>query len=532
MKDLVIGTLINGNNNRVILLFPPNWSACVNGPHLALPIIAGSLKKYNYEVETWDLSEDFYRLLGKRPSNEILLEATSKNDFQQLDELYFKWEDSFLEIAKEYNNRLGLLSGFNENQKIHDLSQIIKIINQGTVYSNYFKNVIIPRLDLYKPSFIGVTISSQYQLLPTIELAVLIKKNFPQIKIVLGGNYVTRIKNTKSFHELSALFDKVILYQGELEIIKFLKETLDEKIVLPSDNQKIEPELWSTPNYEGLPIGNYPGINCVSFVSTRGCYYNKCPFCAIPKGWSESGFAGSMSTELLVEKLEIIIQHNHINRIKFVDEAFLATRVKKINELFIMKNIKVFWEAYARVEKIWEDDAILEIAYKSGCRKLYFGLEISPDANRNPLGKNDNGNILIIMEKCKRIGILVHLFCMVGHPYTTKDDAYRTTKFLIDNQELIDTADLVGFRLDRGTKVKGVIPNDRSNYDFTLSLRYEPVSNNVLSMHEVMRLEYECQEKLWEFVPRLLHPLYRIAQRWEGEESSNLIDKQMEVLFT
>jgi hypothetical protein len=239
-----------------------------------------------------------------------------------------------------------------------------------------------------------------------------------------------------------------------------------------------------------------------------------------------------MSTELFVEQLKLVIQQNHINRIKFVDEAFLATRVKMIDELFTMKNIKVFWEAYARVEKIWENDEILEAAYSSGCRKLYFGLEISPDANRNPLGKNDNGDILIIMKKCKRIGILVHLFCMVGHPYTIKDDAYRTTQFLIDNQELIDTADLVGFRLDRGTVVKGVVPSRKDNLDFTLSLKYEPVSKGVLSMQEVLKLEYECQEKLWEFVPRLLHPLYRIAQEWEGEKSENLIGKQMEVLYT
>jgi hypothetical protein len=279
-----MSVLLNGiikNNSKVILVFPPNWSSCVNGPHLALPIIAGSLKKYNYEVTIWDLSEEFYRLMGNRPSQEILINAATKNDFQQLDKLYFKWEDSFLEIAKGHNNRFGLLSGFNENQKIHDLSQIIKIINQGTVYSNYFKNVIIPRIDLYQPSFIGVTISSQYQLLPAIEIAVLVKKNFPHIKIILGGNYVTRIQNTKSFHELSKLFDKVIVYQGDLEIIEYLKEFSEVKIDLPSNNQKIDPELWPGPNFEGLPIGNYPGVNCLPFVTTRGCYYNKCSFCAI-----------------------------------------------------------------------------------------------------------------------------------------------------------------------------------------------------------------------------------------------------------
>ena len=44
-----------------VLLFPPNWSACVSGPHLALPLLAGMARATKWLVRTWDLSDEFYR---------------------------------------------------------------------------------------------------------------------------------------------------------------------------------------------------------------------------------------------------------------------------------------------------------------------------------------------------------------------------------------------------------------------------------------------------------------------------------------
>src|SRR6202030_3210345 len=118
----------------------------------------------------------------------------------------------------------------------------------------------------------------------------------------------------------------------------------------------------------------------------------------------------------------------------------------------------------------------LEHAYSGGLRKLYVGLEQAPTTNRQVLNKNDKGDVVQIMKACKVAGIKLHLFCMVGHPGSSTEDAWATTNFLIDNQVLIDTADLVGFRLDRGTSVPGVQPvtNSSSKSDWQMSMRFEP----------------------------------------------------------
>ncbi len=133
------------------------------------------------------------------------------------------------------------------------------------------------------------------------------------------------------------------------------------------------------------------------------------------------------------------------------------------------------------------------------------------------------------LRRRKRNGILVHLFCMVGHPGTTIKDAELTVQFLIDNQELVDTADMVGFRLDKGTKVFGVQKPEFNSSDLAMSYEYEPLFENILSYKQVAELELACQEILWDEVPRLLHPLYRIGNSWNTgvEKRQDHLTKQI-----
>jgi len=85
---------------------------------------------------------------------------------------------------------------------------------------------------------------------------------------------------------------------------------------------------------------------------------------------------------------------------------------------------------------------------------------------------------------------------------------------------LIDTADLVGFRLDRGTNVPGVRPCMEEAGDWALALPYESIGDGMLSPSEVAELESICQEALWQEAPHLLHPLYRLVAPWANARIS------------
>jgi hypothetical protein len=225
---------------------------------------------------------------------------------------------------------------------------------------------------------------------------------------------------------------------------------------------------------------------------------------------------------MIAQHLEQVVRETRIHRIKFVDESFRPSIIPALAAEVRARGLEVCWEAYARLEERWACEELLLEARAAGLRRLYFGVELVDPQGRSPFGKGDANNLFSILKACKKAGILVHLFCMVGHPGTTKEVAHQTVDFLVDHQDVVDTADLVGFQLQRGTVVEGVRPITRGNDDLRLFLDFEPTKQGVMSQKEVIALERDCHEDLWERAPRLIHPLYRLGKPWGDPEARGL----------
>jgi Radical SAM superfamily len=511
---------------KAVLLFPPNWSACVNSSHLALPLLAGSGNGIEgWEIEIKDLSADYYFKKSGSLSTEAVSKAVLNKDYQVLDQLYFSWEDEIQTKTADngYGNSFRLLSGysFSELNKVKLLSDVLDYIRyNGSVYTSFLTDDVIPKLMKEKPSVIAVSISSSNQLIPALELLTFLKEYMPDVFILLGGNVVTRLRGTSAMKVFTKISDQVVLFQGELafrNILQIINEIgvhrAKQKVNEVAGDQFIPLDMWPIPSFKGIRFDQINGKQTIPYVSTRGCYWGRCSFCAIPSGWSENSYAGSNPMECVLEQIQIMIKNTGVTRIKFVDECMHANKVIDACKVFQKARRRFEWEAYARLEPAWENDELLVQAYKIGLRKLYFGLEQVPTTSRGLMNKHDKGNYLKILDACNKAQIAVHFFCMVGFPGTSNEEAESTTRFLIDNQNLIDTADLVGFRLDRGTRVPSINPLIKDLSDWKLTIPYEP-DNEIMSSSRVSELEFTCQDALWENAPHLLHPLYRLVNPW------------------
>lgn len=511
---------------HVTLLFPPNWSACVSGPHLALPLMSGIALRLGWTAEIRDLSQEFGSVYTQIPSASQMAETSNLGDFEALDDLYFSWEDQFRSLAATCSSgwRFGLLSAFSfDAHSQMPLARVLEQIRSGTVYTPFYREVVLPRLLRDTPAVIGVTIASQAQVVPAVELLTLIREAMPQCFIVLGGNIVTRLRGTPAFDVFASLADRVVVFQGEAVFADILRQVdaLGVDVMKAQGRHALGDEMipwedWPVPDFGGLDLSGYIGVSTISYVSTRGCYWGKCHFCAIPAGWSTRGYGGSAPGDFVARQLSEMVGHTGVPRVKFVDEAFPPAKLRELSRELARSQTEIEWEAYARLEPAWENQALLGKAYEAGLRKLYFGLEQAPGTPRALLGKNDRGDPLRILSACATVGVKVHLFCMVGHPGSSKEDAWTTTKFLIDHQNQIDTADLVAFRHDRGTQVPGVRPLPASSCDWAVALPYVATAPGVLSQEEVAEMEDLCQEAVWESAPRLLHPLYRVVGPWDS----------------
>lgn len=510
-----------------VLLFPMNWSACVSGPHLACPLLAGVARDSRWCGQTWDLSEEYFRAFDQAPKAGELVKAVEHGNFETLDELYFTWEDEIrgaTTTAKE-SGRFRLLSGYSFCRSEHlPLREVVGRIHEGSVFTHFLRERIAPRLSDTHPDLVGVTIASRQQVVGAIELLHLVREVLPNAFLILGGNIVTRLRDTPAFEALTGLVDQTVVFQGDRAFANTLNLITErgvqgarEQVHKVVSEQSIPYAEWPVPSFNGIAFDQSIGTPTLCYVSTRGCYWGKCHFCAIPAGWSSTGYGGSAPAGFVADQLRQMVIETGIPRIKFVDEAIPPSKIEPLSRMLIESGLTIEWEGYVRLEPAFENPDFLAQAYAGGLRKLYFGLEQAPSTNRLVLNKNDHGDPLQILRGCNAAGIRVHLFCMVGHPGTSREDGHATARFLIENQELIDTADLVGFRLDRGTVVPGVRAKPDHACDWAMSFPFEGTASGVLDDRAVSDLEAECQEMLWDTIPRLLHPLYRIVGPWKTD---------------
>jgi hypothetical protein len=149
-------------NKLAAFVFPPNWSACVSGPHLAVPLLASVARNSFWDAVCCDLSAAYYNSIATAPDAISLKRAVSRRDFAQLDDLYFEWEDQYQGLVHSPATSFGLLSGFDfEELGARPLAEVDSVIRRdGTIFDGFYRRVALPKLLELKPTVIGVTVGS------------------------------------------------------------------------------------------------------------------------------------------------------------------------------------------------------------------------------------------------------------------------------------------------------------------------------------------------------------------------------------
>ena len=149
------------------------------------------------------------------------------------------------------------------------------------------------------------------QLLASLAAASLIKKKYPQIKIVLGGSSCTA-EAGESILKTFNFVDFTIQGEGEKSLFSLCEFIAGRRDNLPqnissartaqqdfiSSDISVNPQL---PSLEALPVPNYddyfadqkkwlsdePFIPVLPVEFSRGCWWNKCTFCNLNLQWCE-----------------------------------------------------------------------------------------------------------------------------------------------------------------------------------------------------------------------------------------------------
>jgi magnesium-protoporphyrin IX monomethyl ester (oxidative) cyclase len=168
----------------------------------------------------------------------------------------------------------------------------------------------------------------------------------------------------------------------------------------------------------------------ISMITSRGCPFN-CIFCSI--NLTMGRLWRARSPENVIAEIEQLIKDYDVEEIFFEDDnmSLDKKRMESICNLIIEKKIKISWYAPNGLRADTLDEDLLRKMKESGCKEICVAPESGDQEIVNKIvGKNlDLKKVEEVVALCKKVGIDVGCFFVIGMPGETKENIKRTLEF-------------------------------------------------------------------------------------------------------
>jgi anaerobic magnesium-protoporphyrin IX monomethyl ester cyclase len=314
------------------------------------------------------------------------------------------------------------------------------------------KSVLKKKLTEDNLLLVGISTTFYFTPFPIMEIVKFIREHNPDVKIVVGGPYVTtQTRVLQSDSELSALMESIGAdyyinsSQGEATLVNLIDSL---KHGLPVGNVKnVYYKNGRNYIYTGTEIeDNKLEENTVNWDLFRefagehaivrtsiSCPFS-CSFCGFPEHAGEYQYIGA---EVLEKELNQLNNIESIKYINFVDDTFNVPikRFKEILGMIIKNNYKFQWTSHFRCQ--FADEETVKLMKESGCIAVYMGLESGNDI----ILKNMNKGVTVDKYRrglalLKKYDITTAGSFIVGFPGETVDTVEDTMNLI--NEGMLD----------------------------------------------------------------------------------------------
>ena len=328
-----------------------------------------------------------------------------------------------------------------------------------TYVDNILLKILKQNLDNVQTLIVGISVPFPGNLYSSFRCAQFIKKNYPHIKIVMGGGFPNTELRSLSDPRVFEFYDFICLDDGEApleNIIKFskgeiqlneLKRTftlIDGAVTYinnPATKDYKQGEI-GTPDYSDLFLDKY--ISAIEIMNpmhslwsdgrwnkltmAHGCYWGKCTFCDISLDYIK--LYEPVAAALLADRVEELIKQTGQSGFHFVDEAAPPALMRAFAIEIIRRNIKISWWTNIRFEKSFTKDLCI-LLKASGCIAVSGGLEVASDRLLELIQKGVTvAQVAKVNRNFTEAGIMVHAYLMYGFPT-------QTTQETIDALEMV-----------------------------------------------------------------------------------------------
>ncbi len=302
------------------------------------------------------------------------------------------------------------------------------------------------------PKLICISVPFPGNLFSAFRCAQYIKREYPKLKICMGGGFpnteLRELKDTRVFD----YFDYITLDDGELPIellISNAKNTTAEnedfekfkRTFLIKDGAVFYNNTTSKPDYKQNAVGtpDYSDLLLDTYISVieianpmhslwsdgrwnkltmaHGCYWGKCSFCDVSLDYIK--IYEPVAAKLLVDRIEQLMAQTGETGFHFVDEAAPPALMKAVALEIIKRNLTVTWWTNIRFEKSFTKDLCL-LLKASGCIAVSGGLEVASDRLLKLIDKGVTvKQVAQVTNHFTNAGVMVHSYLMFGYPTQT-----------------------------------------------------------------------------------------------------------------
>ncbi len=316
-------------------------------------------------------------------------------------------------------------------------------------------DIFAKRIDQNKPEYVAFTIPFPGNLYSALRCAQYLRKEFPEIKIIMGGGYINTELRSISDPKLFDYTDYLLFDDGELPLLRLLTETelirtlyrsASGEIVRANFDSRENLKFAETgaPDYDGLLENNY--INMIELTNpmhalwsngrwnkmmlAHGCYWGKCAFCDGTLDYI--GRYETASITLIVDRMETIMRQTGQSGFHFVDEAASPALLRKLAEEILQRKLMVSYWTNVRFEKSFTPELCYLMA-QSGCIAVSGGLEV---ASPRILKLINKGITIETASECMKnfadAGIMTHAYLMYGFPTETAQETIESLEVVRD----------------------------------------------------------------------------------------------------
>ena len=319
--------------------------------------------------------------------------------------------------------------------------------------------ILDERIKSIEPGLVAISVPFPGNLYASLRCGQWIKKNYPKIKVAMGGGFPNTELRSLSDPRVFEFFDFITLDDGEAPIenlalhtggkikLQELKRTfvLIDGVVTYINNiacADYRQGQVGTPDYSDLLKDGY--ISVIEVVNpmhslwsdgrwnkltmAHGCYWGKCTFCDISLDYIK--LYEPVAASLLCDRMEEIIAQTGHNGFHFVDEAAPPALMRAMALEILRRKLIVSWWTNIRFEKSFTRDLCL-LLKASGCIAVSGGLEVASDRLLELIQKGITvAQVALVNKHFNEAGIMVHAYLMYGFPTQTAQET-------IDSLEMV-----------------------------------------------------------------------------------------------